>query len=143
LGFGFVSEQAGTPRSPQHSLFTYETSSDQFVRLGVQYSDGRKATNLRRPRPPRAGEPPTGPLLTPRGGSGSEGTWDTSYWLWPPPPPGRLLIVAEWPAYHLSETSAEVDADPILEAAALAVTLWPEDDNPGGQVGHVQIADGG
>jgi hypothetical protein len=129
-------------RGPQR-LMTYDPTSDQFVRLGVQFSDGRKVTNLHRPRPPRAGEPPAGPLLTPRGSSETQGAWDATYWLWPLPPPGRLLIVAEWPALHLSETRAEVDADPILEAAALAVTLWPEDDDPGGQVGHVPIAGGG
>jgi hypothetical protein len=138
-----VRQPDGHRRGPQVPVFAYETTSDEFVRLGVQFSDGRKATNLRRPRPPRAGEPPPGPLLTPCGGSGGQGAWDTPYWLWPLPPPGRLLIVAEWPAYHLSETSAEVDADPILAAAALAVTLWPEDDNPGGQAGHVEIAGGG
>ena len=124
-------------------LMTYDPTSDQFVRLGVQFSDGRKATNLQRPRSPRAGEPPAGPLLTPRGSSETQGAWDATYWLWPLPPPGRLLIVAEWPALHLSETRAEVDADPILEAAALAVTLWPEGDDPGGQVGHTPIAGGG
>jgi hypothetical protein len=128
-------------RGPQ-PLMTYDPTSDHFVRLGVEFSDGRKATNLQRPRSPRAGEPPAGPLLTPRGSSGSEGAWDAYYWLWPLPTPGRLLIVAEWPAHRLSETRAEVDADPILEAAALAVTLWPEDDDPGGQVGHVPIAGG-
>ncbi len=138
-----VRQRPGGHRSPQYSQLTYDPTSDEFVRLGVQFSDGRKATNLRRPRPPGAGEPPSGPLLTPLGGSGREGAWDASYWLWPLPPPGRLLIVAEWPAHQLSETSAEVDADPILEAAALAMTLWPEDDSPGGQVGQVQIAGGG
>jgi hypothetical protein len=136
-----VRQRAGG-RRPQR-LMTYDPASDQFVRLGVQFSDGRKATNLHRPRPPRAGEPPAGPLLTPRGSSETEGAWDGSYWLWPLPPPGRLLIVAEWPAHHLSEMSAEIAADPILAAAALAVTLWPEDDDPGGQVGHVPVAGGG
>lgn len=129
-------------RGPQR-LMTYDPTSHQFIRLGVQFSDGRKATNLHRPRPPRAGEPPAGPLLTPRGSSETHGAWDTTYWLWPLPPPGRLLIVAEWPALHLSETRAEVDADPILEAAALAVTLWPEDDDPGGQVARAPVAGGG
>jgi hypothetical protein len=119
-------------RGPQHGLLTHDPTSDEFVRLGVQFSDGRTATNLRRPLPPRAGEPPAGPLLTPHGGSGSDGAWHTSYWLWPLPPPGRLLLVAEWPAHQLSETTAEVDTDPILAAAAHAVTLWPEDDNAGG-----------
>jgi hypothetical protein len=107
----------------------------------VQFADGGKATNLHRPRPP-SDRPPAGPLLTPHGGSGSVGAWDTSYWLWPLPPPGRLLLVAEWPAQHISESAVEVVADPILAAAAGAVTLWPNDDTPGGPAGSVRI-DGG
>jgi hypothetical protein len=61
----------------------------------------------------------------PHGGSGSAGAWDTYYWLWPLPPPGRLLIVVEWPAKDTSEAAVEVAADPVLKAAARAVTLWP------------------
>jgi hypothetical protein len=129
-------------RGPQH-LMTHDPTSDQFVRLGVQFSDGRKATNLHRLRSPRAGEPPAGPLLTLRGSSETDGAWDATYWLWPLPSPGPLLIVAEWPTHQLSEARAEVDADPILEAAALAVTLWPEDDHPGGQIGQEPTAGSG
>jgi hypothetical protein len=136
-----VRQRAGGRGSQR--LMTYDPTSDEFVRIGVQFSDGRKATNLHHPRSPRAGEPPAGPLLTPRGSSETQGAWDGYYWLWPLPTPGRLLIVAEWPAQQLSETRAEIDADPILEAAALAVTLWPTDDDPGGQVGHAPIAGAG
>jgi hypothetical protein len=123
-----------------HTQYAYDPTSDEFVRLGVQFADGRKATNLRRPRPP-SDQPASGPLLTPHGGSGSAGAWDTYYWLWPLPPPGRLLIVAEWPAQHINETAVEVAADPILEAAARAVTLWPED-TQGGPAGYVRIEGG-
>jgi hypothetical protein len=136
-----IRDQPGTRVGVQHSQYAFDPSSDDFVRLGVQFADGRKATNLHRPRPP-FDQPPAGPLLTPHGGSGSAGAWDTYYWLWPLPPPGRLLLVAEWPAQHISESAVEVAADPILAAAAGAVTLWPEDDAPGGPAGSVRI-DGG
>ena len=134
-------DQQGARVGMHHSQYAFDPSSDDFVRLGVQFADGGKATNLRRPRPP-SDQPPAGPLLTPHGGSGSIGAWDTHYWLWPLPPPGLLRIVAEWPAQHISETAVEVTADPIREAAAHAVTLWPEEDAPAGPVGYVRI-DGG
>jgi hypothetical protein len=120
-----------------HTQYAFDPTSDDFVRLGVQFGDGGKATNLRRPRA-RSDQPPAGPLLTPCGGSGSAGAWDTYYWLWPLPSPGRLLIVVEWPAQQISETAVEVAADPILEAAGRAVTLWPEEDTHNGPAARVR-----
>jgi hypothetical protein len=136
-----IGDQPDARVGVHHTQYAFDPSSDEFVRLGVQFADGGKATNLRHPRPP-SDQPPAGPLVTPHGGSGSAGAWDTYYWLWPLPPPGRLLIVAEWPAQHISETAVEVAADPILEAAAHAVTLWPEEDTHGGPAGYVRIDSG-
>jgi hypothetical protein len=133
--------QPDTRRGRHHAQFTYDAASEDFVRFGVEFSDGRKATNLLLPHRGQLDQPPPGPLLTPHGGGGSPGAWDTFYWLWPLPTPGRLLMVAEWPAQHIGESAVEVDADPILEAAAQATTLWPEEGNPG-PAGHLRI-DGG
>ncbi len=61
-----------------------------------------------------------------RGGGGGERAWDMRFWLWPLPPPGLLAFVAEWPLGGIALTRVEVDADPIVQAAAEAETLWPD-----------------
>jgi hypothetical protein len=113
------------------SLFGYglpegEPLPDELVRFGVQFADGRKATNLDR-RPPADSEP-EGPVLIEQGGSGyGSPAWDTEEWLWPLPPPGPLTFVCEWPGRGIGLSRAEVDGDAIRQAAARAVTLWPEE----------------
>jgi len=51
-----------------------------------------------------------------------------SYWLWPLPPPGPLTWVASWAEVGSTETTVEVDASVLEEAAASAEQLWNEDD---------------
>jgi len=43
------------------------------------------------------------------------------------PPPGPLAFVCEWPTRHIPETRAEIDASLVLEAAARAVAIWPDE----------------
>jgi hypothetical protein len=38
----------------------------------------------------------------------------------------RQPFVCEWPVHHIGESRAEVDAGPILDAAARSIVLWPE-----------------
>src|SRR5256885_6760927 len=52
------------------------------------------------------------------------------YWVWPLPPPGPVAFVCEWPAFGIPESRAELHARLILDAAARAVELWPEDGDP-------------
>jgi hypothetical protein len=61
-----------------------------------------------------------------RGGVGGS-AWDMEHWVWPPPPPGPLAFVCEWPARAIAESRAEINAGSILEAAGRTVTLWPDD----------------
>jgi hypothetical protein len=49
------------------------------------------------------------------------------YWVWPLPPPGPLTFVVEWPAHGIAESRAELDTQPILDAAARAIQVFPED----------------
>jgi hypothetical protein len=96
---------------------------DDMLRFGVQFSDGRKATNT-------AGwhhddEPPAGPVMHEGGGSGGGGDWRQDYWVWPLPPPGPLLFVCEWPALAIPVTRAEIDAQLVLDAASRAQVLFP------------------
>lgn len=93
---------------------------DEFLRLGVQLVDGRKATNL-----DHRGDDPAPPVLMQGGGHGSDVLWVSHYWLWPLPPAGPLAFVVEWPAKEIPETRAEIDASLLHTAAERAVTLWP------------------
>jgi hypothetical protein len=97
---------------------------DEFFRFGVQFADGRKATNLDRPSYDPKHEPDR-PVLLQQGGGGAGATWDMEHWVWPLPPAGPFAFVCEWPGRGLAESRAEIDAGMILEAAGRAVTLWP------------------
>jgi hypothetical protein len=98
-----------------------------FLRFGVQFADGRKATTLENPRYDAEGPEPDRPVLREHGGGGGGTAWDMEYWLWPLPPAGPFAFVCEWPARGIAESRAEIDAAAILEAAGSAVILWPDD----------------
>ncbi len=107
----------------------------RLLRLGVRYSDGRKATTLesqvvRRKR--SADQPPTGPLLSLwPGSSGMHGRPDVAFrrfslWLWPLPPAEAFEFAAEWPAGRIELTIAELDGAAIVAAASRSAPYWPE-----------------
>jgi hypothetical protein len=50
-----------------------------------------------------------------------------NFWVWPLPPPGPVTFVCAWPRWEIPESRTDLDAGPILEAAARATDLWPED----------------
>lgn len=103
----------------------------ELLRFGVQFADGSKATTVDGGRWGPGVAPgksaPAGPILSSSGGGGGEGEWDADYWLWPLPPPGTLTFAVEWPSKGIELTMQEVDAGPILEAAATSEALWPSD----------------
>ncbi len=99
---------------------------DEFIRLGLQFADGTVATNLDRSPFDLEGIEPVGPLLWERGGGGGGRRYDQGYWVWPLPPAGPLTFVCAWPAKGIPESRAEIDAQPILDAATRATVLWPD-----------------
>ena len=101
----------------------------EVFRFGVEYPDGRKATNLGHPP---FGEDPPGPVLINRGGGGGGRSWNFGYWLWPLPPAGALRVVVEWPAFGVPLTDIELDGAAFAEAAAGVDVLWPGDGPTGG-----------
>jgi hypothetical protein len=98
----------------------------EVFRFGVEYPDGRKATNIGHPP---FDEEPTGPVLMQRGGGGGGRSWSFGYWLWPLPPPGPLRVVVEWPALDVPQTDLEVDGAVLAAAVADVDVLWPGDDS--------------
>jgi hypothetical protein len=79
----------------------------QLLRIGVQFADGRTATNI--------GEhdhPVGGPVMLPlRGGGrsgGAESRFHQGYWISPLPPPGPVGVVCEWPAVEIPVARQEI-----------------------------------
>jgi hypothetical protein len=100
----------------------------EVLRIGVQFSDGSKATNTGGFHHGR--HAPAGPVMHPRGGGGGGGRWSQTQWVWPLPPPGPLTLVCEWPAMGIAVTRSELDAKPILDAAARAQVIFSDDHLP-------------
>ena len=101
--------------------------SDEHLRLAVEFSDGRRATNE---GPPIwfVDAEAQGPMLHPGdGGASALRVW-TTYWAWPLPPPGPLTFVCAWPQFGIEPTRREVDSRLLLSAAAQAFELWAADD---------------
>jgi hypothetical protein len=100
--------------------------AEGYLRIGVGFSDGRRtAIDDRAGRSWSPTEPPDGPILMPRGGSGGGGNrFDMGLWLWPLPPPGDLTVAVAWDQQGVPETLHVLDADVILEASRRAEHLW-------------------
>lgn len=105
--------------------------ADYYLRFGVGFADGRKATNLHQrhdfdesPAP----DPPTLRLV--RWEGYDRLAWEVDVWVWGLPPPGPLAFVCEWPARGISETRVEIDAGLVLEAAGRAVPIWLDQPPP-------------
>jgi hypothetical protein len=99
---------------------------EEFLRFGVLFADGTSATNLGGRH--FAPDEPAPPLLRQQGGGGGGRRFDFRYWVWPLPPAGPMTLVVEWPWKGIAETRAEIDTQPILDAAARAIQVFPEDD---------------
>jgi hypothetical protein len=97
---------------------------DEMLRFGVEFDDGRKATNVRTGWELEEGEEPLGPVLTQRGGGGGGRSYRQGWWLWPLPPGERLAFVVEWPAKGISLTRQEIDAGEIRRATEQARPIW-------------------
>jgi hypothetical protein len=119
---------------PAHAdpVLTYQPDlPDEFLRVGVQYTDGSKATNLERHNfwwhtqglAPAADRP----LLLQEGGRARVGALldiDMPMWLCPLPPAGRFDFVVEWPAAGIPLTRHPLDGTAIAGAARRARPYW-------------------
>jgi hypothetical protein len=99
----------------------------EFLRLGIQFSDGRKATNTSGFHD--GGDCPD-VVMHGGGGGGGGGSWHQEMWVWPLPPAGTLTFVCEWPQAEIELTRHELDAQPILDAASRARVIFPQEDLP-------------
>jgi hypothetical protein len=99
------------------------------LRLGFLFADGSKATNTGKYFGwyDESGAPPDAPLMRGMGGSGDDRNWQSSFWTWPLPPPGRLEFVCEWPEAGIPLTNSELDSGAIIEAASRSQQVFPDD----------------
>jgi hypothetical protein len=135
---GFSMQLVAVIRDPEGAgpirpLFAPRVADPEaMLRFGVQFADGSKATNLPGLDLGRIAsrQPPSGPLLLARGGSGGGGIWDQHWWVWPLPPAGTLVFACEWPAYDIELHTQTIDAERLCEAAQRARQLWEQPNLP-------------
>lgn len=103
---------------------------DDVLRIGVQFADGRKATNTGESPHSRSDfeSPPEAPVMHSGGGGGGGRQWHQSEWVWPLPPPGPLAFVCQWPAAGIPLTRHEIDAQVILDASTRAQVVFPDEE---------------
>ncbi|MGH3415951.1 MAG: hypothetical protein ACRDSS_05755 [Actinocrinis sp.] len=106
------------------------TDTGDDLRLGLEFSDGRRAVLDEHGYPHSAESDPNAVVVMPGGGGGSDRSWSSRYWIHPLPSPGRLSFVATWPAFGVTEARVDVEADAILAASSRALELWPEAPGP-------------
>lgn len=115
-------------------MFEEEDLPDSLLRIGFEFVDGRRASNLGGRRAHRTlmtpDVEPEDPVLMPHaGGGGNAGGGDVwfrpGYWLWPLPPSGPLRILCEWPIVAIPMTSIEIDGGTLVEAAGRCIELFP------------------
>jgi hypothetical protein len=107
---------------------TADADLDERLLLGVQYADGRTATNLTAQWPPHFADEPaeaTEPRLTFGAGGGGGRTYDQDIWLSPVPPAGPMTLICRWPAFGIEESQTELDGAQLNDALARVQVLWP------------------
>ena len=123
----------------------------RMVRVGFEFADGSSVSSEQPAFPPTPGSGfagqstavvsfsgpgasspgngfdadgvPTGHVLRPQGGGGSQYRQAMGFWCFGLPAPGPMTVHADWPD-HFDEVGVEVDATPIVEAASRSVILW-------------------
>lgn len=94
------------------------------LRFGIGFADGSKLFQLPRAIPRTESSLRS---LRSRGGGGGGRKWTSEPWCEPLPPAGNMTFVFEWGDYAIPETSIDVDAAAIVDAATHAISLWPDD----------------
>lgn len=125
LAFRLVARMR-TERADLHQRFVHWARAGDpsaALRIGVLFPDGRRAESL--PMDFESAGDPARPLLWPRGGGGSEAEWHQDYWLWPAPPDGDLVIVAQWTDESIAETRGTIDARLLVDARTRILEVWP------------------
>lgn len=122
---------AARRHQPRSDEFLHHMPFDRDIHIGLQYADGRQ---LRSVGWNSRGSGEGG--IWPDGGGGGGQQYEQRLWVWPLPPPGELAVVVEWTDFGIRETWRWLDATPIVEAAARAAAVWPDDLEAGAPAGR-------
>lgn len=96
------------------------------VLVGMTLPGGAVVSTLGAQPWARTGElGPDDPLLVLHGSSTTDTVAQTSVWLTPAPPAGRIGLVVAHPELGVGEVEAELDGAAIAAACGRAVELWP------------------
>lgn len=114
------------------TITVVEPHSERFLRIAVEFADGRRATNMDETDGDASDDTPPGqPFMT----------WNSQHftgvghadigplWVWWLPPEGDLTVVREWPA-DIPVTKLTIDGDRIRTAARSSLELWPDTTAP-------------
>ena len=93
-----------------------------ILRLAIACSNGTTASTLDMPHllSLSADDPPPERVIWGGGGMSGAGRSEQDYVVWPLPPAGPLVFVAEWPANDIPSTRVEIDGTAILRAGKQA-----------------------
>jgi hypothetical protein len=105
------------------SLQDFGRSPGRF-RLGCADAAGRRATTGKSDSPDVETTGDAAPQLVLLSSTAHPLLWSADYWLHPLPAPGPLVLGCRWPDRRIPETLAQLDADPLLIAAAGSRPVW-------------------
>lgn len=128
---GISGSRAATFFHGIHGFELEDEISDAFIRVGLEYDDGSRVSNISGVRRMwQTKKEPDGPVLVQHGGGGGQAGGgrvqvDATHWLWPLPPAAPLSLFVAWPAVDIGLSSTQLDGHAITEAAAKSQSLWP------------------
>jgi hypothetical protein len=96
------------------------------LRLGLEFADGVRLTNLAPVVGVGLDGSPPAPLLVRRGGGGIGGRWDEHFWVWGLPPDGPISVVLESPAHDVPTTAVTLEGGAVRTAAEECELLWEQ-----------------
>ena len=100
--------------------------ADYYLRFGVGFADGRKATNLDHRRDLDETPSPDPPTLRLVRWEGYDRlAWEMDVWVWGPAAIGAAGLRLRVAGPRHPESRVEIDARLVLEAADRAVPVWP------------------
>lgn len=106
-------------------LWRHGRRGDRLM-FGVEFADGRRASNVSPVVDPFGGPgDPEGLVLSPGGGGGGQLSADHTWWISPLPPAGPLRLVVRCDPLGIPDTVTELDGTAVRAAAGGVVTLWP------------------
>lgn len=104
-----------------------EPLPDAFLRFGVSFEDGRRASNVGGIQTQLSdGDAPPKITLRQQGGGGGSHVYRIGWYVWPLPDQGNITFVCEWPSFSIPETTGSIDGDLVREAARRTRPIWPQ-----------------